>query len=254
MTGHAYSLEAIGQRAHPQRARRPRATVPFGVALLSLLALVVVWACATQVGALRVRDATALHDLASLNRPGIESVGNFLLHLLEPLLFTIWGAALVLTALARAKPKVAFAVAVVMTGAPLTAEVLKPILAHPHVMVHGTRIGAASWPSGHSTAALTLVLCAVLVAPPAARRVVAVVGGVFAASVAVLLLVLAWHMPSDVLGGFLLATLWFTLALAALRASDRSSPAQPSAPERQPQAGAAGAPEPGSAPWSVPRA
>jgi membrane-associated phospholipid phosphatase len=231
--------------------------VPFGVAVACLLALVAVWACATHVGALRVRDATALHDLATLNRPGIESVGNFLLHLLEPLLFTIWGAALVLAALARAKPRVAVAVAVVMAGAPLTAEALKPALAHPHVMVHGTRIGAASWPSGHSTAALTLVLCAVLVAPPAARLAAAIIGAAYAAAVGVLLLVLAWHMPSDVLGGYLVATLWFTLALAWLRLSERRSPAQPPAPDDPPRSAGAAAPTgptPGSSPWSVPRA
>src|SRR5689334_12229491 len=120
MTGHAYSIEALGQR--PRRhAGRYRAAAPFALALACLLALVVVWACATHVGALRVRDATALHDLASLNRPRIESVGNFLLHLLEPLLFTIWAVALVLIALARAKPRVALAVAVVMPAAPLTS-------------------------------------------------------------------------------------------------------------------------------------
>jgi membrane-associated phospholipid phosphatase len=221
--GHAYSVE-LGSRARSPRAGGPRAAAPFYVAVACLLALVVVWACATHVGALRLKDAAALNDLASLNRPTIESVGNSMLHLLEPLLFTFWATALVLAALARAKPRVALAVAVVMAAAPLTSETLKPMLAHPHVMVGGTRIGSGSWPSGHATAALTLVLCAVLVAPAAYRRVVALVGGAFALAVGFLLLVLAWHMPSDVLGGYLVATLWFALVLAALRASERLWP------------------------------
>jgi membrane-associated phospholipid phosphatase len=191
------------------------------IALACALAMVVVWLAATQVGAIRLKDATALHDLASLNRPRFESVGDFLLHLLEPLLFTIWGAALVLVALARSKPRIAVAVAAVMALAPLTAETLKPILAHPHDTVGGTHVGAASWPSGHSTAALALVLCAVLVTPPRWRRPVAVLGAVYAAVIGFVLVVLVWHMPSDVLGGYLVATLWMALALAAVRLSER---------------------------------
>jgi len=39
-------------------------------------------------------------------------------------------------------------------------------------------------------------------------------------------LILAWHMPSDVLGGYLVAALWTALAVAALRAADRRWPAR----------------------------
>ena len=99
---------------------------------------------------------------------------------------------------------------------------LKPLLAHPHahVRLHMTSI-AASWPSGHATAAMALVLCAVLVAPSRLRPTVAALGGVFAVAVGCSLLILAWHMPSDVLGGYLLASLWMALAVAGLRAADR---------------------------------
>jgi membrane-associated phospholipid phosphatase len=58
------------------------------------------------------------------------------------------------------------------------------------------------------------------VAPPARRRLVAMLGAAFSAAVGVALLVLAWHMPSDVVGGYLLATFWAALALAVLRASE----------------------------------
>jgi len=44
-------------------------------------------------------------------------------------------------------------------------------------------------------------------------------------AVGVALLVLAWHMPSDVVGGYLLATLWAALAFASLRAFDRDGSA-----------------------------
>jgi membrane-associated phospholipid phosphatase len=131
---------------------------------------------------------------------------------------------LVVAALARGRPRVALAVAIVMALAPLTAETLKPLLAHPHSNMGDVHVGAASWPSGHATAALTVVLCAVLVAPTRMRPLVAALGAAFALGVGCSLLILAWHMPSDVLGGYLLATLWMALALASLRVADRNWP------------------------------
>ncbi len=146
------------------------------------------------------------------------------LHLLDPLLFVCWGVALVAVALVRRRPRVALAVALVMALAPLTAEALKPLLAHPHMQISTISIVAASWPSGHSAAALALVLCAVLVAPACLRPLVTALGAAFALAVGCSLLILAWHMPSDVFGGYLVAGLWMALAVAGLRAAERRWP------------------------------
>src|SRR5262249_47609687 len=108
--------------------------------------------------------------------------------------------------------------------APLTAETLKPLLAHPHVQIGFVHIGPASWPSGHSTAALALVISAVLVTAPRWRALVAVIGAVFAVVVGCALLIPAGHMPGAVPGGYLVATLWGALAVAGLRAADRLWP------------------------------
>ena len=167
----------------------------------------------------RTWSRSRLHAAQPTSRP--TRPANFLLHLLDPLQFVLWGVALVAVALARERPRVALAVAAVMALAPLTSETLKPLLAHPHVHVGTVHIGAASWPSGHSTAALALVLSAVLVAPPRLRALVASIGAVYAVAVGCALLILAWHMPSDVLGGYLVAAFWTALAVAALRAADR---------------------------------
>jgi membrane-associated phospholipid phosphatase len=86
------------------------------------------------------------------------------------------------------------------------------------------RIGPASWPSGHSAAALALVLSAVLVAPARLRPLVAVIGAAFTLAVGLSLLILAWHMPSDVLGGYLVAALCMAIAIACLRAAERRWP------------------------------
>jgi membrane-associated phospholipid phosphatase len=152
------------------------------------------------------------------------------LRLLSPLPLVLWGAALALFALARGHRREAGAVALVIALAPTSADMLKPLVAHPHLSAGGgVHINPASWPSGHATAALALALCAVLVAPRRARPPVALAGAAFALIVGCALLIRAWHMPSDVLGGYLLAALWTALAVAALRAAERRWPTARSA-------------------------
>lgn len=207
-----------------RRPERSGAASALGLAGLFVVALALLWVIAELVPAVQLRDAIALHDFTLLSRPHVDGPANFLLHLLDPLQFVLWGVALIAIALARERPRVALVVLAVMGLSPFTSETLKPLLAHPHLQVGLDHIGAASWPSGHSTAALALVLSAVLVAPPGLRRLVASVGAIFAAAVGCALLVLAWHMPSDVLGGYLVASLWMAIAVAALRAADRRWP------------------------------
>ena len=155
---------------------------------------------AALVPATHVKDAVALYDFTLLGGPRVDDLANALLHLLDPLLYMLWGVLLIAVALWRRRPRVALAVGVVMGMAPLTAETLKPLLAHPHARIYGDEITAASWPSGHASAATALVMCAVLVAPQRLRPTVAVLGAIFAAAVGFSLLLLAWHLPSDVVG------------------------------------------------------
>jgi hypothetical protein len=68
---------------------------------------------------------------------------------------------------------------------------------------------------------MTLALCGVLVAPAAWRTVTVLVGWGFAAGMGYALLVLSWHYPSDVLGGYLMAGMWTLLALAGLHAVEK---------------------------------
>src|SRR5207237_1135091 len=81
------------------------------------------------------------------------------------------------------------------------------------------QLGAASYPSGHATASMSLAFAAVLVAPAAWRPVVAALGALFSLAVCESILLLAWHFPSDVLGGYLVATSFACLVVAALAAA-----------------------------------
>lgn len=202
-------------------AERRQARLAVLVAGLCALGLTLTWVLAELVPITHVKDAVALYDITRLNRPLVEAPANVLLDLLYPPFYATWGIVLVAVALRRRLPWVALTVAIVLPLAPLSAELLKPLLAHSHDQIGPKYIVNASWPSGHATAATALAWCAVLVAPPERRRLVAIVGGIFAGAVGAALLVLAWHMPSDVVGGYLLATLWAALAFAALRAFKR---------------------------------
>ncbi len=197
---------------HSQRGVR-RALL---LAALCLAGMALTWVFAALVPATHVRDAVALYDFTRLDRPIVEAPTKLLLALLEPMFFVVWGLALVATAVSRDRPRVGLAVVPVLALAPLSAELLKPLVAHAHAQVVPLYITSASWPSGHATAVTALVWCAVLVAPPARRRAVAIAGVLLALAVGCSLLILAWHMPSDVLGGYLLGTLWAALAIAAL--------------------------------------
>jgi membrane-associated phospholipid phosphatase len=216
----------VRSRPHTEEVRFSGPGGALALAGLCLATLALIWVLAHLVSGLQWRDAALLHDFTLLAYPPISTVANVLVHLLEPPLFVLWGVAIVAVASARERPRSALAAALVMGLAPLTAETLKPLVAHSHQSVGGVFIGAASWPSGHSTAALTLGLCAVLVAPPHLRRLTALCAAAFAAAVGLSLLILAWHMPSDVLAGYLVACFWMAVAVAGIRAAERRWPSR----------------------------
>ena len=66
-------------------------------------------------------------------------------------------------------------------------------------------LAAASFPSGHATAAMSLALCSVIASPARWRPRVAAFMAAFVVAVCYSFLELRWHYPSDVLGGFLVA-------------------------------------------------
>src|SRR5580704_3127297 len=113
MSGHAYSAPAV--RAHPlrQRASWSGPGGALAVAALCVAAMALLWVLANLVPALQLRDAVLLHDFTQLAHPTIASLGNHLLHLLEPGLFILWGIALVAFAVSRERPRTALAVAAI---------------------------------------------------------------------------------------------------------------------------------------------
>jgi hypothetical protein len=152
---------------------------------------------------------------------------SFLAHLGDTLPYACAGLVCIAVALARRRGWRALAVAGLLAVTGVTTQVLKHVLAQPR-LEHWLpeQVATNSWPSGHSTAAMTLALCAILVAPPALRAVTAMLGGAFAVGVGYAVLVLGWHYPSDVLGGFLVAGLWASLAVGVLHRVEAPEPAR----------------------------
>jgi membrane-associated phospholipid phosphatase len=198
---------------------------------LSLLVAVHAAAFSTSWGL--TADRRALGGFTALNRPRIYDFINGIAHLGDPKPFTIFGLVLVAVALVRHRPRVAAAATTILVGANVTTQVLKPALAHARAIGGtGAHVSAASWPSGHATASMSLALCAVLVAPARLRPAVATAGAAFSVAVTFSLLALGWHFPSDVIGGYLIVATWTALAIGAVWAAEARwpRPARPAAP------------------------
>jgi membrane-associated phospholipid phosphatase len=178
--------------------------------------LAATWYAAHYVALGRSVDASVLRGFADLTRPRLDRVANFIAQLCSPNQYVFLAALPVIVALVRRRPRVAAMLAIVLLCANETTQLLKPLLAGPRDPVQWTPIGRASWPSGHATAAMSLALCAVIAAPARRRPAVATAMAAFAIAVSYSFLELAWHYPSDVLGGFLVAGTWTLLGIAGL--------------------------------------
>jgi membrane-associated phospholipid phosphatase len=129
-------------------------------------------------------------------------------------------------ALVRGRPRVALTVLAFVAATSVSSQILKILLAHPRFPpVLDYTLGPQALPSGHATAAMTLALAGVLVAPRRARLAAAVIGSGLALGVGASVVVWAWHYPSDVLAGYLLATGWALVFLAGLNEADSRFPA-----------------------------
>ena len=196
-----------------------RHALPVAAAGACALGLARVGWLALDVPAAQDRDVAILHGFTGLDRPSVDGGLELVGRVVDPLPYALGGLACIAVAIARGRRWRAVAVGSVLVASGLTAQALKHLFAEQRFapwLGYG-QIDAASWPSGHATAAMTLALCAVLVAPPAWRGLIALLGGAFAIGVAYATLALAWHYPSDVLAGFLLAGFWISVAVAVLQ-------------------------------------
>ncbi len=203
-----------------------RASIAFAGAAATFALLILTWVAAFHVHLLASADQATFAGFLGLGRPRITGLANFIAHICDPQPYMFLAMVPPVIALLRRRVSSALAVSALLIGANVTTHLLKPLLAQarPDWLLSGAvRVGPASWPSGHATAAMSLALAVVLVVPARRRPVVAAAGALFAAAVSYSFLTLGWHYPSDVFGGYLIAGTWTLLAVGALYATDRSS-------------------------------
>jgi membrane-associated phospholipid phosphatase len=178
-------------------------------------------------------DNAALEGfLSTVDDERRQSIADAIASLADPGPFLLIGFTIIAVALLKRAPRRAAAVTTLLVGASATSQILKPLLAKArfeadvvsfdHVV--NPIINAPAFPSGHATAAMALALGAVMVTPRAWRPLVAAVGALFALAVGLAVVALAWHYPSDVVGGYLVASTWCLLTLAGLRYADERWP------------------------------
>jgi membrane-associated phospholipid phosphatase len=129
---------------------------------------------------------------------------------------------LVVLALLQRRVGRAFAAVAIVGCSVVSVEALKHGLPQLGSAIPAGR--APTFPSGHTSIAVSLGLALVVAAPPVLRPVAALVGAAYAAGVGLSLILLGWHLPSDVVGSFFICGFWAaaiaaTLPCAAVRPS-----------------------------------
>src|SRR5947209_3669356 len=166
-------------------------------------------------------DGWAVEGFLNLQQPWLTHIARGVATLANPGPFVLWTVILAALAWRGQRPRHGLAAVILLVGASIASQLLKVLLAHEryHDFLHRAQIRPEAFPSGHATAAMSLAFAAILVAPSARRPVVAVAGGAFALLVSESIMLLGWHFPSDVAGGFTVATAFALMSVAALRAA-----------------------------------
>jgi membrane-associated phospholipid phosphatase len=213
-----------------KRVKAPLAAWIACAGALVLLALV-----AYGVDAAQHADATLLTKFIARDA-SFGSLADVIAHLGDPLSLLVMLVVACAIALRRGKPLDALAAVTVVAGANLTTQVLKVALAHPRfqsVLGHD-QLGPVAFPSGHATAATSIAIAFLFVVPHGWRPAVAAIGACFVAAVGCSVMVLAWHFPSDVLGGVFVASGWGFAVLAARRAVEGGGSGRPAQASSRP--------------------
>ena len=184
--------------------------------------LVVLTVLAYEAGPFGRLDARVLNRLSAYKETSLGSVADFFMRLADPLPQVAMLIVVCLLGLRLGRPRQAVAAAVLVGGANLTTQMLKELLEHHRYqpILGYYQIGPTSFPSGHSTAAMSMALALVLVVPRSWRPAAVAIGACFAAAVGCSVVILHHHYPSDVAGGWLVAGGWCFAVVAGLRAAD----------------------------------
>jgi undecaprenyl-diphosphatase len=189
----------------------------WALAMASGVACAALYAFATGTRAGRGLDAEILND--ALERGPLGVSAHVVVHIVNPVTAPAAVVAILWFAATRRGRVTAVALGIMLVGANVSAALLKLLLREGDPLAGETAraLGAGFYPSGHVTAAMSVVLAMLaLVGPRPARVRAALAGGLALGAVGVANVVAQTHHASDVVGGLLLATAWMALMKAIL--------------------------------------
>lgn len=181
-------------------------------------------------------DVRVTSRLLAAEGTRLESLGQLGAKLADPVPLIFLFFVLIVLAIAWSRPWQLIGAGAVIFCANVTTQLLKLVSAHPRVQ---GALGVSypidiHYPSGHTTAALSVGFGLWLIAPPRYRRPAAVAGLLYGVAVGAGVVVAGWHFISDVVGAAFVVGFWACLALAALKGaglepgSRRMRPGSPS--------------------------
>lgn len=192
-----------------------------------MLALILVWLGTYRIDLTSRFDRGVQTGFIGLDDTRLGDWAELIVDLVDRRPFGVMSLILIAVAVSRRRLRLALMTATILVGANVTTQVLQRLSEGPRAYEVATTsgvIGAELWPSGHTTGAMTLALCLVLVLPRRLQPLGATVGGCFAVAVVYSLMVLAHHLPSDSVGAFFVATSWTFAVLTVCRLVDRRWP------------------------------
>jgi membrane-associated phospholipid phosphatase len=182
----------------------------------------------------RRMDTRAILDAATGRSWGFDrpAAASDLGHSLAAASFVLFAAGLLALSLRRRAFRRALATLAVVAVTAASAQLLKSLLGDANLLGGAERRIGASFPSGHATVAMSLGLALIRTVPPSWRSMAAVLAVVYASAFGVALILMGWHYPSDVAGGFLIAAAWGAAALPSHRSAVPRDPPSPRRPWR----------------------
>lgn len=194
----------------------PRSIVPLRLAALAGICAMLAGALYALTVGTRVGQLLGELILGGRPDPAVADAASVLLASVSRTTLIIGSLGLTGWAVLQGRPRLALGVLVVIVGANLTTQLAKRVLLERTDQLDGLFYPLSnSFPSGHATAAASLAVGLLLVAPPFLRLPIAIPSSVLVALTGVATMALGWHRMADAVGASLIATSW-AAAVAAL--------------------------------------
>jgi membrane-associated phospholipid phosphatase len=196
-----------------------RIATPLLAAAGCFFAVFVVALFAFKVGPAAHFDASVLNRLSAPREGARFDLATAVARLADPVPLLLMTAAVIGLALRWGRRREALVAVGVVLGANVTTQLLKALFDHHRwqPFLSDLQPWSNAYPSGHTTAAVAIGIALVLMVPPRLRPTAGLIAAAFAAAVGLAVVVIEWHYPSDVIGGFFVASGWGLGAVAALR-------------------------------------